>query len=341
MKVILFVALIIGIASLTHAFQISKGSLPRPSMELSTSSINVDQTINFDTNNELLSQNDKIAVLICPAQFCVPADYEKLGDLLKTKNPSISTCKVSPLPRTEWIKVAKQLPTKSFLEASLSCYKTLDWYFDAMETALSEIFAEEGTDIKICILGHSIGGWVARAYLGGLSGSSTAVYKLAKKQCSSFITLGTPHSSPDSALVDQTRGLLKEVEGTQECTAKALSEGGIDLTCVISSSVSGNILTTDLEEIVAVTSYFPLTGRFGSDVRGDGIIPTDLAFMEDPARRITIEKCSETGSSVRHAHVLPTPWNLWNGSAPSLPLPDDFVWYGSESVVDQWVQFIK
>ena len=335
------VALIIGIASLTDAFQISKTRIPRPLIRLASSSINADQAIDSDTKNEAPSPNDKIAVLICPAQFCVPADYEKLGNLLKTKNPSIRTCKVSPLPRTEWIKVAKQLPTKSFLDASLSCYKTLDWYFDAMENALSEIFAEEGEDVKICIVGHSIGGWVARAYLGGLSGSSTAVYKLAQKQCSSFITIGTPHSSPDSALVDQTRGLLKEVERTQECTAKALSERGIDLTCVISSSVSGNILTTDIEEIVAVTSYFPLTGRFGSDVRGDGIIPTDLAFMEDPARCVTIEKCSETGSSVRHAHVLPTPWNLWNGNAPSLPLPDDFLWYGSESVVDEWAQFIK
>lgn len=66
--------------------------------------------------------------------------------------------------------MAKQLPTKSFLDASLDVRVTLDWYFDAIEEGLSELFAEGGEDIEVCLVGHSIGGWVARAYLGGMSG---------------------------------------------------------------------------------------------------------------------------------------------------------------------------
>ena len=120
-------------------------------------------------------KNKKVAVLICPAQFCVPIDYETLIMDIKELGAStdssinIGSCRVAPLPRTEWIKVARNLPTRSFVESTLPVYETLDWYFDAMEDALSEIYAEEGEDVNICIIGHSIGGWVARAYLGGLS----------------------------------------------------------------------------------------------------------------------------------------------------------------------------
>ena len=121
------------------------------------------------------SSKKRVAVLLCPAQFCVPADYDILFKNLRKQNrdedaPEIGTCRVAPLARTEWIKVARSLPTRSFLEAKLPVHSTLSWYFEAMETALSEIYAAEGPNVNVCIIGHSIGGWVARAYLGGLSG---------------------------------------------------------------------------------------------------------------------------------------------------------------------------
>ena len=294
-------------------------------------------------NNENKAQ--KIAILICPAQFCVPADYDALIKTLKEKNPSIVSGKVAPLPRTEWIKVAKQLPTQSFFNASLNNAKTLKWYYDAIETSLAEIYAEHDNDTKVCFIAHSIGGWVARGYLGGLAQSSTAVHRCAVERCSSLVTLGSPHFSPSSALVDQTRGLLREVEGTFECSSEGLDKNGISVTCVGSCAVKSNILSTDLEEIVATTSYLPLIEKWSAvvagPVEGDGIIPKDLAFMDAPARQIVVKNCSLTGNPVRHAHVLPTPWNLWNGYAPSIALPDDFTWYGSEGVVDQWIDSIQ
>ncbi|KAL7518184.1 hypothetical protein ACHAWF_000179, partial [Thalassiosira exigua] len=207
-------------------------------------------------------------------------------------------------------KVARQLPTKDFVDATLSVQVTLDWYFDAIERGLAELFAEGGDVVNVCVLGHSIGGWVARAYLGGLGGSSSAVYRLAKDRITSLVTLGTPHTSPKSALVDQTRGLLYEIAASPACSSRALVNRGVKVTCVGSLGLRGKLLTTELEELVAATSYLPLVGRFGPDVRGDEIVPTELAFMEAPARRVEIERCSETGSAVRHAHVLPTPWNL-------------------------------
>jgi hypothetical protein len=161
---------------------IRNAAVSSDSTETGTSSSSLDNT----------KKSSRVAILLCPAQFCVPDDYEVLFDNLKANydyattpllncnslqtetttnynNITIGTCLVAPLPRTEWIKVARQLPTKNFWDATLPVHKTLGWYFDAMETALADIFAKEGPDVNICIVGHSIGGWVARAYLGGLS----------------------------------------------------------------------------------------------------------------------------------------------------------------------------
>jgi len=171
--------------------------------------------------------------------------------------------------------------------------------------------------------------------------SASAVYRLTQKRCSSFITIGTPHSSPDTALVDQTRGLLNEVERSPECSPKSLVERGIEVTCVGSSGVDGAFLTTNVEEIVAASSYLPLLGRLGSDVKGDGIVPTDLAFMAEPARVVEVAECDITGVPVRHAHVIPTPWKLLDGCSPSIALPEEFVWYGSAGVLPRWAKHVR
>lgn len=304
--------------------------------------ISIDGAVESEKNSNQ-STKKKVALLLCPAQFCVPVDYAELLDTIQSEltNVDVVATRVAPLPRTEWIKVAKQLPTKNFINANLSVKVTLDWYFDAMESALTELFAEGGEDTEVCIIGHSIGGWVARAYLGGLSESSTSVYRHGNDRIKSLITIGTPHISPESALVDQTRGLLREIASSKDCSSQSLSERGIAITCVGSSSLSGKLITTNVEELIAATSYLPLVGRLGADVKGDGIVPTELAFMESPARRVEIEKCSLSGYAVRHAHVLPTPWNLLDGSAASIKLPEDIMWYGSTGVLSQWLKYIE
>ena len=320
-----------------------------PSLRLAaSSSANAIEAIAAAESTSSSATKKRVSILLCPAQFCVPDDYDVLFASIREAEKrldngiEIGTCKSCDLPRTEWIKVAKQLPTAEFLQARLPVQKTLGWYFEAMERGLVDILAEEGPDANICIIGHSIGGWVARAYLGGMAGSSTAIGRLAQERMSSFVTLGTPHISPEEALVDQTRGLLKAVETTPSCSAQALAERGIEITCVGSSGLGGKFISTDLEELVAASSYLPLLGRIGKDVTGDGIVPLDLAFLdENHSRRVVVESCSITGGKVRHAHVLPTPWNLLDGYAGSIALPEDFTWYGSEGIIDDWAQHIQ
>ncbi len=299
------------------------------------------------STTQLHVQKEKsTAVLICPAQFCVPSDYEEFLSTLQKKSPKISSSScVANLPRSEWIKVARQLPTSEFFTSNLNNAKTLQWYFDAIEEGLANIYASESEDTEVTLIGHSIGGWVARSYLGGLGRSSTSVYRMTMDRCKSLVTLGSPHKAPPTALVDQTRGLLRAVEESEECSAEGLKQKGISVTCVGSTAIKGNIFTTDLEEIVATTSYLPLVEDWknilsSTGVSGDGIIPKDLAFMDFPAKRVELSSCSITGNNVRHAHVLPTPYNLWDPAAPSISLPEEFSWYGSEGVLEQWVDHI-
>lgn len=106
-----------------------------------------------DASSDKMQSKRRVSILLCPAQFCVPSDYDVLFDsLLKAEDRldngiEIGTCRVANLPRTEWIKVAKQLPTRAFLEARLPVQKTLGWYFDAMENTLADIFADEVCEI--------------------------------------------------------------------------------------------------------------------------------------------------------------------------------------------------
>ena len=311
---------------------------------------------------------------------------------VESNNFEIGTCVVCDLPRTEWFKVAKQLPTRAFLDGNLDVRLTLDWYFNAIEKGIQTIYQQEGTtkDINICIIGHSIGGWVARAYLGGMACTSTSLHRAVLESCSSFITLGTPHIVSPSALVDQTRGLLNAIESEPSCAVSELIDTNrIQVTCVSSNGIeaittSTNLLRNvfDLEKIIASSSYLPLLGveRYlqqtttttisamnqtenesnetivtiyspreqeqpssNTPVVGDGIVPIDLAFLPFPATRVVLNTCTITKLPIRHAHVLPTPWNLLAPYDPSISLSyEQYPSYVSSiGVVQQWYRYIQ
>lgn len=311
-------------------------------------------------------KNQKVAILVCPAQFCVPDDYQGLFERLAPHiNTNISSdrtlvsCTVAPLPRTEWIRVARQLPTAAFVQGQLPVEPTLRWYFDAIEAGLADIFATHGDDATVCLVGHSMGGWVARAYLGGQSRSSTAVYRRAVARVTSLVTLGTPHGAAPQALVDQTRGLLAAIEAAPKCAPQALvdahrsakrrlsnnnndeDDDEMQITCVCSDAVTSRVWTTNVEELIATASYLPLTGQV-QNVSGDGIVPLTLSHLPPPARRVVLSACSVTQQPIRHAHVIPTPWNLLNGYEASIPLDGDlFPSYVSEGVVAQWASYVR
>ena len=164
---------ILSFQSTSSLFGLGKTNFLRSTTVSNSDAINGSPTSssNVEKTQPVEIQTGKVALVVCPAQFCVPDDYNILFDNLRQVEglPQLGTCVVPPLPRTEWIKVARKLPTKEFLDAKLAVHETLEWYFTALEKAIADVFAKDGPDVNLCIIGHSIGGWVARAYLGGLS----------------------------------------------------------------------------------------------------------------------------------------------------------------------------
>ncbi len=83
------------------------------------------------------------------------------------------------------------------------------FYYEGIDRALQQI-KERHPGRGIHIVGHSIGGWIGRAWLAeGCSDDD-------RDSVLSLTTLGTPNTGPPDdagvwAAVDQTRGLLKSI----------------------------------------------------------------------------------------------------------------------------------
>ena len=85
----------------------------------------------------------------------------------------------------------------------------LPFYYLALDLASRQL-AQAHPGRKVQLVAHSIGGWIARSYLGQLDA------ELRAARFGALVTLGTPHAPPPEGLfrtLDQTRGLLRYVQG--------------------------------------------------------------------------------------------------------------------------------
>mmetsp|Transcript_13908 Transcript_13908/g.27474 ORF Transcript_13908/g.27474 Transcript_13908/m.27474 type:complete len:349 (-) Transcript_13908:29-1075(-) len=278
----------------------------------------------------------KVPVILCPAQFGTPADYTELVGLMEQRGFAVYP---APLSRFDWLKIVPSTLTKEFLTAELRPAKTLGFFYEAITKALEEVDRVHGSEEEVVFLGHSIGGWVARSYIGEKLGEE------GSKRVRSLVTLGTPNNAPpkDSpvALLDQTRGLLTYINAQFPSGAPLPASR---VACVAGSGTQvpeslGEIFGNAgdklwdaevgrsklLEEVVAFSSYLPLSGS-ALGVKGDGLIPIDTALIGGECRSVVLEDCN-------HAGFVPTP-------GPSLMLPKSYLWYGSEELIDQWIQLL-
>jgi len=143
-------------------------------------------------------------VVLCPAQFGTAEDYTQLKQDLRARGFDLYA---APLRRFDWFKIVPATLTMDFFTASLKPAKTLGFFYEALDKAFAQVEADYGPDAQVAVLGHSIGGWVARSYIGEQMGA-----ELASRRVCSLVTLGTPHNPPPAdspmAALDQTRGLL-------------------------------------------------------------------------------------------------------------------------------------
>jgi len=215
---------------------------------------------------------------------------------------------VLPVKRTEWIRVAGGLADPSFYSSKqLAEGIAYGWYVKRARESIEEAATRSGS--KVLVVAHSAGGWLARAALAECSGS-----------VDTLVTLGAPHFPPPDRSSCATRGALASVDnrfpGAAEQNVRYVTvagdfAGNKGLEEVYSRRGEGSV------ERVSVTNYEAVGGR--GDMRGDGVIPIEFAHLEG-AKQVTLEG---VGHSINEAGT----------TSPSKK------WYGSEEVVDSWLEF--
>ena len=195
----------------------------------------------------------------------------------------------------------------------------LPFYYEAIEEG-ARALRRDYPGRRVQLVAHSIGGWIARAYLGQLSDEAR------EADFSALITLGTPHAPPPDGVfrtLDQTRGLLAFVEerypGAHHESIRYLTVGSRAQRGALPGRGGEGEGEGWLGSSLAFASYLPLCGE--GDTAGDGITPLSCAHLD--------------GAEQREVHAFHIGFVPGAGTR-LLGTP----WYGSPEVIDGWADFL-
>lgn len=313
-------------------FVLVREDLPSQMNQLFTTPIN---------NNRISTKTDfdKDPIVLCPAQFGTPEDYTEFVRELESRGHPVF---VAPLSKLNWFELIPSFFSKAYWTGELEPSKTLGFYYRTLDEAFSKAktyLQNKGTNGKIHFVAHSIGGWVARAFLGEVVSARGDIGLVA-----SLVTLGTPHSEPPEgtlfAAVDQTRGLLRNINSRFPGAFHA--KEGVRYISVASAAVPGRFPISLFEKskqaenkgwldcTLAWASYLALCAD--GNAAGDGITPVSCALLEGEGVE-HLELKEVDGPSCFHANYLPSP-------GPSIPLVGT-EWYGSGEFLNQWLSKIQ
>lgn len=200
---------------------------------------------------------------------------------------------VLDVARLAWLRV--------FLQADWSyIVGSADWTTSAYAWYIGKCrrYLEESRE-RVFVVGHSAGGWLARALL--------RKYPELEAKIEAVATLGTPHRPPARGCV--TRGVLRAL-------ARA---DALDPPLVNFVTVAGDLAPATAD--IVQESYSLVSGRDLADVKGlsgDGVVPETFAHLDFATERPTI-------AAVHSINVVGT----------LQPTPDP--WYGSEARLDDWL----
>ncbi|XP_047340348.1 uncharacterized protein LOC124943936 [Impatiens glandulifera] len=265
---------------------------------------------------QLIAVNHRPAVIL-PGLGNNTSDYKNLEIILNDYGIQTVVAKVS---RIDWLRNAAGLVDPNYWRGTLRPRPVLDWYLKRVDEAVCEAkeLAQGGT---LSLVGHSAGGWLARVYM--------EEYETASR-VSLLLTLGTPHLPAPKGIpgvIDQTRGLLNYVE--KNCS-KPVYTPELRYVCVAGRYLQGARLfgNSDVEVDMVPKPVPTFRERFvgqgykqvcgEANVWGDGIVPETWAHLEG-AMNISLD-------GVYHSPV----------GSDELSRP----WYGSPTVVEQWVQYL-
>ncbi|CAN0065893.1 unnamed protein product [Ectocarpus fasciculatus] len=209
---------------------------------------------------------------------------------------------VVPVERSDWLKVASAVVTLDFWKGT--CRPdgpAYSWYLQKVKETVRTSLEETGAD-KVLLVGHSAGGWLARATLAeGMWEEGVA----SEDVVAGLVTLGSPHFAGP---MDMTRGALTFT--SDEYPGAFLKDRGIFYVTVGGAALLGEKDAPRRSRArFAYGSYQTVCGEGAT--MGDSCVPLVYAHLEG-AEQVTLD-----------------------GVFHSVDKPDE--WYGSEGVVDRWL----
>lgn len=316
---------------------------------------------NIIINNNL----SKIPIVICPGFGNDQIDYrnplnqgEEYGFVtaLTRRGFDPDLIQVLPLERYEWIRVAGGLfDIPNFYTGNCRPEGLgYGWYVKRLRRTIEEAYVNAGSQEKVLLIGHSAGGWLARAALGDGSWdiiendvtSNDRTISTGKTRAAdrvrALVTIGAIHKPPagDAISTCVTRGALSYLDRMYP-GAYHLKEGiayvSVGGNAIMgkkqskqqrsieddNSTMEGSQQVNDIYAIrgegsassVAHTSYSAVSGI--GEMTGDGVVPLEWALLEG-SRTIVLD-------GVLHSI---------NEAGTTLPTDR---WYGAEDVVDRWL----
>jgi len=255
---------------------------PAPAVIPSSSASKIRLNAKKSSKTSLASSPATSSVIIFPQQFGTQGDYEALET--SVQNMTGLSCFTAPLRLLDWpIGLAPTFFSKDYVEAKLKPSKALRFYFERVDEAVQSALSKT-PDTKLVILAHSIGGWLARAWLSEWCAPDV------KARVSKIVTLGSPHNPPPQGSrfekIDQTRGLLTHINDNYP----GAFEQGVSYTSVIGTCVQGRLALSPLA-LLAYSSYAVLCGE--GSVKGDGVIPVESAILSG-SKQILIDTAFHT-----------------------------------------------
>ncbi len=175
---------------------------------------------------------------------------------------------------------------------------------------------------KVALIGHSAGGWIARAYLSDRNYGGR-VYN-GQQMVHSLVTLGSPHGNAPGAAFKGVEWVNRE---TIPSGVRALAVSGSGYRGDSSGQLTQNAYSFCCDK-----------GTDGSGYDGDGITPihSALAMGAQGAETLLLE-----------GRVTHFPWSeVFGGDifAPDLAKvhkEERTPWYGSDLALDQWVGWLE
>lgn len=134
---------------------------------------------------------------------------------------------VVDIERRDWIQVARCIASRAYWTGKSTVDPGYRWYLHRVQAAIDKARKECDSD-QVDLIGHSAGGWLARAFVGDAlymkspkAGSDPAAKphvapglgvgslpSTAHEGVRRLVTLGTPHLGPSTGGRDMTGGTL-------------------------------------------------------------------------------------------------------------------------------------